>query len=213
MKDLIRLYITFAKMGAMTFGGGYAMLPIIQRDIVEKLGWATEEEVADYYAIGQCTPGIIAVNTSTFIGYKKCGIAGGILATLGFATPSLIIISLIAATLTGFADIPLVQNALAGIRVCVCVLLLNAILTLWKKSVTDVISFVIFALIAALSLLTPLPPAIMVLTAGISGIIVNVLKKRHAVDNFAEAKSDEDKAGMSADDPAYSENTIGGEDK
>lgn len=181
MNDLLKLYLTFAKMGILAFGGGYAMLPLIQRDIVEKLGWATDEEIADYYAIGQCTPGIIAVNTSTFIGYKRCGVAGGIIATLGFATPSLIIISLIAALLTGFADLPVVQNAFAGIRVCVCVLLLNAILSLWKKSITDVISFMIFALIASLSLLTPLPPALMVLTAGAAGITVNVLKNRRHV--------------------------------
>ena len=77
------LFVTFAKVGVMTFGGGYAMLPILQREVVDNKGWATEEELMDYFAIGQCTPGVIAVNTATFIGQKQRGIAGGILATLG----------------------------------------------------------------------------------------------------------------------------------
>ena len=104
MKELLSMFWVFARMGAVTFGGGYAMLPIIQREIVEKRKWATEEEVMDYYAIGQCTPGIIAVNTSTFIGYKRAGVLGGIFATLGFVAPSLVIITIIAACLQNFAD-------------------------------------------------------------------------------------------------------------
>ena len=114
MKQLLELYRAFIKIGAVTFGGGYAMLPIIQRDIVEKRGWATKEEIADYYAIGQCTPGIIAINTATFVGYKQKGVAGGIVATLGFVTPALFIITIIAALLSNFAHLPIVQNAFAG---------------------------------------------------------------------------------------------------
>ena len=87
MKELWTLFWTFAKMGVMTFGGGMAMLPILQREVVENKHWATEEELTDYYAIGQCTPGIIAVNTATFIGQKYKGIAGGIVATLGGGVP------------------------------------------------------------------------------------------------------------------------------
>ena len=110
MKELAELFWIFAKMGAVTFGGGYAMLPIIQREIVEKRQWATEAEVMDYYAIGQCTPGIIAVNTSTFIGYKRKGIAGGFTATFGFVFPSLVIITIIAAFLQNFAHISYVAH-------------------------------------------------------------------------------------------------------
>ena len=95
MKELFELFWLFAKMGSVTFGGGYAMLPILQRELVEKRGWVTNEELADYYAVGQCTPGIIAVNTSTFIGEKRRGVVGGIVSTLGFVFPSIIIISLI----------------------------------------------------------------------------------------------------------------------
>ncbi|HLS53535.1 MAG TPA: chromate transporter, partial [Tissierellaceae bacterium] len=94
MQELIQLFIVFFRMGAFTFGGGYAMLPIIQEEIVDKRGWATNEEVIDYYAIGQCTPGIIAVNTATFVGYKRKGIMGGVFATLGLVSPSIIIITI-----------------------------------------------------------------------------------------------------------------------
>ena len=124
MKTLIDMFITFAKVGVMTFGGGYAMLPILQREVVENKKWATEEELTDYFAIGQCTPGVIAVNTATFIGQKNKGILGGIVATLGVVFPSIIIISLLAGVIESFSHIAWVQNALAGIRICVCVLIL-----------------------------------------------------------------------------------------
>ena len=137
MKKLLELFWTFAKMGAMTFGGGYAMLPILQREVVENKHWATEEELTDYFAIGECTPGIIAVNTATFIGQKYMGVAGGIAATLGVVFPSLVIISILAGFITNFAHLTWVQNAFAGIQVCVCVLIFNAVRKLWKKSVVD----------------------------------------------------------------------------
>ena len=186
MKQLLELYRAFIKIGAVTFGGGYAMLPIIQRDIVEKRGWATKEEIADYYAIGQCTPGIIAINTATFVGYKQKGVAGGIVATLGFVTPALFIITIIAALLSNFAHLPIVQNAFAGIRVCVCILILNAVINLWKNSVTDAPSLIIFLAVAALSIFFSTSPAIMVVTAGIAGIIINIIKhSRKAVNDAA----------------------------
>ncbi|MBP3925823.1 MAG: chromate transporter, partial [Clostridium sp.] len=117
MNKYLDLFLTFARIGGLTFGGGYAMLPMLQREVVEKRGWATEEELMDYYAIGQCTPGIIAVNTATFVGQSTAGTIGGIIATLGVVFPSLIIITLIAAFLQNFAQLPIVQNAFAGIRV------------------------------------------------------------------------------------------------
>ena len=130
MKLLWELFLAFARVGVMTFGGGYAMIPILEREIVDKHGWATEEELMDYYAVGQCTPGVIAVNTATFIGYKYKGVAGGIAATLGVVFPSVVIITLIAGILTNFADVPAVKSAFAGIRVCVSVLIFNAVLKL-----------------------------------------------------------------------------------
>ena len=137
MKELWTLFWTFAKMGVMTFGGGMAMLPILQREVVENKHWATEEELTDYYAIGQCTPGIIAVNTATFIGQKYKGIAGGIVATLGVVFPSLVIISILAGLINNFADLAWVQNAFAGIQVCVCVLIFNATVKLLKMCIRD----------------------------------------------------------------------------
>lgn len=172
MKELCELFFLFAKMGAVTFGGGYAMLPILQREIVEKRNWATEEELMDYYAIGQCTPGIIAVNTSTFVGYKKKGIPGGIVATLGFVFPSLVIITVIAAFLQNFSHIAAVKYAFNGIRACVCALILDAVLKLGKKSIVDKTCAAIYAGILLLSLFTPLSPAILVVLAGIAGLAI-----------------------------------------
>ena len=137
MKKLIELFITFAKMGAVTFGGGYAMLPILQREIVENKKWGTEEELADYYAIGQCTPGIIAVNVATFIGRKVAGNLGGVIATLGVVFPSVVIITLLAGVIEYYSSLEWVKHAFAGIRVCVCVLIFNAVLKLFKKSIID----------------------------------------------------------------------------
>ena len=172
---LLDLFFTFAKVGVMTFGGGYAMLPILQREVVEKKGWATEEELMDYFAIGQCNPGIIAVNTATFIGQKNKGIPGGILATLGVVFPSLIIISLLAGVIETFSHIALVQHALAGIRVCVCVLIFNAVVGLYKKAVIDLPTFIIFLLVAVGSYFTPLSPVVFVIAAAVVGIVLKVV--------------------------------------
>ncbi len=172
---LFELFLTFAKVGVMTFGGGYAMLPILQREIVENRGWATEEELADYFAIGQCTPGVIAVNTATFIGRKKDGIAGAVAATLGVVFPSLVIISLLAGVITAFSELAWVKNAFAGIRVCVCVLIFNSVWKLGRKSVVDKWTAGIFLLVAAGAILTDLPPAAFVLFAGVCGVVLRVL--------------------------------------
>lgn len=175
---LAELFWTFAKVGVMTFGGGYAMLPILQREVVENKKWATEEELADYFAIGQCTPGVIAVNTATFVGRKHAGIAGGIVATLGVVAPSLLIITLLAGAIEAFADLAWVKNAFAGIRVCVCVLIFNAVCKLWEKAVIDRLAFVIYLAILALALLTELSPALLVVAAGAAGIALSLRKTK-----------------------------------
>ena len=175
MKELLTLFLTFAKVGVMTFGGGMAMLPILQREVVENRHWATDEELTDYFAIGQCTPGIIAVNTATFIGQKRRGIPGGIFATLGMVFPSLIIITVLAGLITNFSHLEWVQHAFAGIRVCVCVLIFNAVWKLWKSSVHDIWGGVIFAAVLALTLFTPLSPVLYVLLAALAGIVIKSL--------------------------------------
>ena len=172
MNIYVDLFLTFAKIGAMTFGGGYAMLPILQREVVENKGWATEEELMDYFAIGQCTPGIIAVNTATFIGQKKKGNLGGIVATLGVVFPSLIIISLLASVIETFSHLQWVQHAFGGIRVCVCVLILNAVMKLYKKAVVDTPTLLIFGAVALGSYFLDLTPVIFVVIAAVLGILL-----------------------------------------
>ena len=172
MKELWDLFWTFAKMGAVTFGGGYAMLPILQREVVEKRDWATEEEVMDYYAVGQCTPGIIAVNVATFIGQKLRGISGGIIATLGIIFPSLVIISILAGLIQNFAHIPVVINAFAGIQVCVCVLIFNAVLKLLKKAIVDKATAVIFVVVLLCSVFLEVSPVWFVVLAAVAGILL-----------------------------------------
>ncbi|MBQ8359450.1 MAG: chromate transporter [Oscillospiraceae bacterium] len=178
MNIYLDMFLTFAKVGVMTFGGGYAMLPILQREVVENKKWASEEELMDYFAIGQCTPGVIAVNTATFIGQKHKGILGGIAATLGVVFPSLIIISLLAGAIEAFSHLVWVQNAFGGIRVCVCVLILNAVVKLFKKAVIDKVTLAIFILVALGSYFTPLSPVVFVLLAGAAGIVIQMLGGR-----------------------------------
>ena len=175
MNIYLDLFLTFAKVGVCTFGGGYAMLPILQREIVEKKGWATDEELTDYFAIGQCTPGIIAVNTATFIGHKNKGVLGGIVATLGVVFPSIVIITLLAGVIDAFSHLQWVQHAFGGIRVCVCVLILNAVVKLLRKAVVDVPTFLIFIAVLAGSLFLDLSPVVFVLAAAIVGILIKVL--------------------------------------
>lgn len=177
-KEMLELFLTFAKMGVMTFGGGMAMLPILQREVVDTKHWATEEELVDYYAIGQCTPGIIAVNTATFIGQKRGGIIGGILATLGVVFPSLIIISLLAGLIKNFSYLAVVKNAFAGIQVCVCVLIFNATVKLLKKSVVDKRTAAIFILVLAGGVFLNVSPVWFVILAALAGIVLKNLEVR-----------------------------------
>ena len=172
MKELLELFLTFAKIGVMTFGGGMAMLPILEREIVQNKKWATEEELVDYFAIGQCTPGIIAVNTATFIGQKKKGVLGGIAATLGVVFPSLIIITVLAGLITNFAHLAWVQNAFAGIQVCVCVLIFNATVKLLKKSVVDKPTAAIFLAVLVGSAVMDVSPVWFILAAAVLGILL-----------------------------------------
>lgn len=177
MNIYIDLFLTFAKVGLFTFGGGYAMLPILQREIVEKKKWATDEELTDYFAIGQCTPGIIAVNTATFTGSRQKGSLGGIIATLGVVFPSIVIITVIAACLSHFSDNAYVAHAFAGIRACVCVLILNAILKLRKSSIIDIPTAVIFFIVFLISVIWGFSPALLVIICGVAGLSLRLAQK------------------------------------
>ncbi len=175
MKKLVDLFLTFARIGGFTFGGGYAMLPMLRSEVVEKKKWATEEEIMDYYAIGQCTPGIIAVNTATFIGYKTKGILGGIFATLGVVAPSVVIISIIAGLINNFSDCWIVQDAFMAIRACVFVLVLSTVITMSKKALVNKFSIVIFALVFTASYILNISTVYIVVGAAICGAIYGSL--------------------------------------
>lgn len=177
MRELLDLFLIFARMGAFTFGGGYAMLPIIQREIVEKRGWASHEEVMDYYAIGQVTPGIIAVNTATFIGYKLRGVVGGIVATAGMVFPSIIIITIIAMFFQQFAHYAIVQHAFAGIRIVVVALVIQTTYEMAKKAVVDKVTGAVFGIGLILMIILPISPVWFVVGAALVGIVVGKKKE------------------------------------
>ena len=172
MNTLLELYLTFFKMGLFTFGGGYAMLPLLEREVVDKKGWASHEEILDYYAIGQSTPGIIAINTSTFCGYKVGGNIGGIVASLGFISPSIIIISIIAKFLQSFSHLAIIQHAFAGIRVAVCALVFYSVLKMIKKDANTGLKFMVFVLTFVAIGFLSISPIVVVVTVGVFGILL-----------------------------------------
>lgn len=177
-KSLLQLYWSFFKIGGLTFGGGLSMLPMLERELVENRKWVKSEELLDIYAIGQCTPGIIAVNTATFIGYKREKVTGGIIATLGMISPSLIIILIIAAFLNNFLDNVWVSHAMMGVRAVVCALLSNTVITLGKKTLKSLVAWIIAIIILALAFFTPIPTVCLVIMAAASGIIIDLIKSR-----------------------------------
>lgn len=177
---LWKLYSVFFRVGFFTIGGGYAMLPMLRKEVVERYGWATDEEMMDYFAIGQSTPGIIAINTSTFIGYKKAGILGAVFSTLGMVTPSWIIIITIAVFFERFSEYAVVQSAFMGIRVVVVVLILNAVIKMGKKSITNWISIALAAGAFLFVILTSLSPIYVVLASALIGVILYTTRKEVA---------------------------------
>ncbi|MGH4037901.1 MAG: chromate transporter [Sphaerochaeta sp.] len=175
--SLFKLFYTFASIGVITFGGGYAMLPFLEREVVQKNKWASDTEILDYYSLSQCTPGIIAVNVSTFIGYKERGIRGAIAATLGMVFPSLVIITVIAAVLTNFKDNQYVSMAFSGIRVTVCAMITNSIIKLSKKSIVDKTTIAIFIAILISLFLLKISTILVVLIGIVLGLLTSALKK------------------------------------
>lgn len=182
MKILIKLFLSFFKIGLFTFGGGYAMLPLLKAEVVEKQKWLTEDELLDYFSIGQCTPGIIAVNVATFSGYKLKGTMGAIASTLGIISPSLLIICLIAAILNIYIDNPIVAHALSGIRVGVCALISVLVFDMAKKiysqSKNKKLHFAIFLISAVALMIINVSAVIIVIIASLIGIAANKLQRR-----------------------------------
>ena len=180
LKDLWELFIAFAKIGVMTFGGGMAMLPMLQRELIDNRHWTTEEEIMDYFAIGQCTPGIIAVNTATFVGQKRRGDLGGIVATLGVVFPSLVIIIILAHAITSVSHLVWVKNAFAGIRACVAVQIINAVVKLGRKSVVDKRTLAIFVIVFGAGVLTSISPVWFVVLAAAAGVLLKQWEARQS---------------------------------
>lgn len=178
IKSLGQLFWSFFKIGALTFGGGLTMLPMLERELVDKRNWVTEEELLDCYAIGQCTPGIIAVNTATFVGYKREKVAGGIIATLGMVCPSILIITVVALFLRNFMDNVWFGHAIMGIRGVVCALLVNTVINLGKKSLKSIFAWIVCAVVFVLAFFTKLPTVIIVILAAVSGIVMMLIKTK-----------------------------------
>lgn len=175
MKELLTLFGLFFKIGIMTFGGGYAMLPMLERELVTKRSFVTMEEIMDYFAVGQCTPGIIAVNTATFIGFKRKGVSGGIFATLGVVTPSVIIITLLASVLQLIAGHEITQNAFAGISVAVCALIVQAILKLMKSGIKDALTLGIALAAFIVCFFFDASPILVIIVSAATGVIAKAI--------------------------------------
>ena len=178
MNELLKIYISFFKIGILTFGGGYSMLPMLQKELVESRGWATNEEVIDLFAVAQCLPGIIAINTATLVGRKVRGVRGGLAAALGVISPSFLIIVIIAAFIQNFIEYTVVQNAFFGIRIAVAALILDAIIKLWKTGIHDLLAFIIFAITFTVSLVFKISSVYLVILAVTVGILSMKIRER-----------------------------------
>ncbi|QHX44501.1 chromate transporter [Treponema vincentii] len=180
MKDglmrYVQLFMAFFKIGLFTFGGGMSMLPMLQRELVESKQWLTEEEILNYFAIGQCTPGIIAVNVATFCGYKRAGLSGAIVSTIGIVCPSWIVITLIAGSISRFSDIVWIQRAMKGVYVAVAALLARAVFTFGKKIITDFVTAgIAVGAFLAMSVWN-ISGILIVLAAGIIGFCAQIIR-------------------------------------
>lgn len=178
MKELLDLYLSFFKMGAVTFGGGYTMLPILKRECVENKRWVSDEQVMDFYAVSQGLPGLITVNVAVFIGCRVRRTAGGIAAALGCVSPCVVIISIIAAFLTNFQDNAVVREAMVGVSICVVALILDAVLGLWKKGVKDKLGIAVCAAVFAMMEFMPVSPIPVIVGAALLGVVCKTLAAR-----------------------------------
>lgn len=190
MNIFLELLISFIKIGFLTIGGGYVMLPMMQSELIEKKHWITEEELLDYYAVGQSTPGIIAVNVATFVGYKKAGVTGGIVATLGIISPSLIIITALAGVIQSIDQYPNVQKAMSGINVAVCALITDATLNFIKKGVKNFVTLLVLLASFLLIYYVKVPSYLIVLGAAFLGTITYFVKNKMKKNVGAEAEDD-----------------------
>ncbi|MGD9567972.1 MAG: chromate transporter [Sedimentibacter sp.] len=172
MKDLLEIYWTFVKISSVTFGGGMAMLPILQRELAKNKKWVSDEDIIDYYALSQGLPGILAINVSSMIGYHKKGILGDIAASFGVITPCIFIITILTTFITNFRDIEIVRHAFAGITLGATALIFSAIINLWKKSIVDKFCLRLFILTFIIMIIFDLSPVLLIIAGAIAGIII-----------------------------------------
>lgn len=191
IKNLFNLYFSFAKIGTFTIGGGLAMMPMMQAELIEKRKWITDEELIDYYAVGQSTPGIVAVNVATFVGYKQMGIIGGIFATLGMVTPSLVIIMILASLINSINDYPIVKKALKGINVAVATLLTSTIINFMKKTIKNFTNAIFMMISFLLVFVLKLPSFWIILFALFIGVVLTYKEKKKAAVSGDDAKKSE----------------------
>ena len=191
IKNLFNLYLSFAKIGTFTIGGGLAMMPMMQAELIEKRKWITDEELIDYYAVGQSTPGIVAVNVATFVGYKQMGIIGGIFATLGMVTPSLVIIMILAGLINSINDFPVVKKALKGINVAVAALLTSTIINFMKKTIKKFTNAIFMLISFLLVFVLKLPSFWIILFALLIGVVLTYKEKKKAAAAGDDAKKSE----------------------
>ena len=188
IKSLLNLYFSFAKIGTFTIGGGLAMMPMMQAELIEKRKWITDEELIDYYAVGQSTPGIVAVNVATFVGYKQMGIIGGIFATLGMVTPSLVIIMILAGLINSINDFPIIQKALKGINVAVAALLTSTIINFMRKTIKKFTNAIFMLISFLLVFVLKLPSFWIILFALLIGVVLTYKEKKKAAVSGDDAK-------------------------
>ena len=189
LRQSLELFLTFFKIGMFTFGGGLAMISLISREVAENKKWITEKEMGDIVIIAESTPGAIAINTATYVGYKISGVLGSIFATLGFILPSLIIISVVYVFLDIFKENKWVEAAFKGIRAAVIVLLFNAFLKLFKPMRKNAVTVTAAVAVCALTLFTDFNSVYMIFAGGVAGIVyftVFIAKRRKKAEKEAE---------------------------
>ena len=185
-KLALAMYVSFFQIGLFTFGGGYAMLPMLEKECVDKHAWTTRDELLDIFALAQCTPGVIAVNTATFLGKKQAELPGAVMATLGVISPSLVIISFIAALLKNFADLEPVQHALAGVRAAVTALIFASVYKMAKGALKDPLSWGVAIVAFLLVALFGASPVAIVVAAALIGFLFFGGRKRSGKEGDTE---------------------------
>lgn len=175
LKTCLRLFWIFFKIGAFTFGGGYAMIPLIQKETVETHKMIKESDILDIVAIAESTPGPIAVNSATFIGYQAAGVWGSLAATLGVALPSFAVILVISFFLRQFMAYKVVQYAFYGIRAGVLALVVKAFVSMFKQCPKGVVAYCILAAAFLLAVFTEINVILIIASAGVVGLITHLL--------------------------------------